>query len=467
MASNAQVVQKLPFKMYPLNKSSSGKYSYAKASPILTFEFAENNQRMLKSDSLYVCGRLKIFNKNKSNLPANRFDLAPEQTDGVKAFEEVAYIDDRIGCNALIDQVGVYDLRGSLYEQAKNYHRNMSSIVGATNSYKHLCSYSQMNFTSCPNNDVMAREVCSELEFALPLSNGYFRSNPRIDLLNGLSIKLNLTADAQVLYGLNGSNYEYEVSNVFLMGDYLVSAKPVKESAPSYVSYHNYQNTLHSGNDHQNINLALSAVNSIYQNFQPSAWSNNYNFNSFCTPPLLQKSGDDYIVANMNRYTINRGAIRYPLMYAVDETYQNKKGAYQTTRSREYLNSIVPYSMNRSCLLSPDTEARDDMVEKRTNWLKTNQGPDQGLVPQWQKAENGGVYSWVRNGNVEKASNVYGIGTQYDNLHIRQFTNFQNASYNYSLESDIDNTPNNTYVFCTAVTKLKSAGKAGQVMAVN
>ena len=119
----------------------------------------------------------------------------------------------------------------------------------------------------------------------------------RIDLLNGLSIKLNLTADAQVLYGLNGSNYEYEVSNVFLMGDYLVSAKPVKESAPAYVSYQTYQSALHSGNDHMSVHLALSAVNSIYHNFQPSAWSNNYNFNSFCTPPLLQKSGDDYVVA--------------------------------------------------------------------------------------------------------------------------------------------------------------------------
>ena len=182
------------------------------------------------------------------------------------------------------------------------------------------------------------------------------------------------------------------------------------------------------------------------------------------------KENDDFVEAKLKRYTINRGAIRYPLTYAVDQTEQNKTNAFQAVRSREYLNSILPYSMNRSSLIGPDTEARDDMVEKRTNWLKTNQGPDQGLVPQWQKVSDGAknpTYSWQRNGKVEKGAQIYGIGTQYDQLHIRQFTNFQTALYNFSVESEIDNTPNDSYVFCTAVTQLKSTGKAGQVMAVN
>ena len=56
MASKAQVVQKQAFKMFPLNKSSSGVYSYAKASPILTFEFSENDMRMIKSDSVCLNG---------------------------------------------------------------------------------------------------------------------------------------------------------------------------------------------------------------------------------------------------------------------------------------------------------------------------------------------------------------------------------------------------------------------------
>ena len=169
---------------------------------------------------------IELFNKNKNNLPANRFDMDPEQTDGVKAFEEVAYVDDRIGCISLIERVGVYTMDGSLLEEAVNYHRNMSSVIGATNSYKHLCSFSQMNFTSCANNDVMAREVCSELEFSLPFHNGYFRSNPRVDLLDGLIVKIHLTPDAQAVYGLNAANYEYEISNVFMVGDYLIAAKP-------------------------------------------------------------------------------------------------------------------------------------------------------------------------------------------------------------------------------------------------
>ena len=301
MASKAQVLTKLPFKMYPLNKSSSGKYSYWQSSPILTFEFSENNQRMLKSDTLYVCGRMRIFNTNKLNLPANRFDLAPTQSADVKTYEEVAYIDDRIGCNSLIEQIGVYDLKGSLYEQASNYHRNMSNVIGVTNSYKHLCSFSQMNFTSCANNDVMAREVCSEVEFSLPLANGFFRSNPRIDLLNGLSIKVGLAPDPQVLYGLSASKrYVYEVSDVYLMGDYLVAAKPVQESMPSYVSYHNYKSVLNSNNDNMNLNLSLSAVSSASTIFYQHRGRTTTNTTHFALLHLCKKTRKTTTLSRQN-----------------------------------------------------------------------------------------------------------------------------------------------------------------------
>ena len=90
-------VQKLPYKLYPLNKSSTGTYSYSNGSPILTFKFAQQDQRVLKSSSLFLCGRMKIKNKNKSNLPANRFDLYGSASADAEAYEEVAYIDDTIG----------------------------------------------------------------------------------------------------------------------------------------------------------------------------------------------------------------------------------------------------------------------------------------------------------------------------------------------------------------------------------
>jgi hypothetical protein len=301
--ASVQPVQKLPFKLYPQSKSSTGVYSYYQSSPIITFTFAQNDMRRITSDSLFVCGRLRIKNKNKSNQPANRFDLVSKNASTDSAtFEQVCYIDDRIGCNAVLNSVNVGDLNGSLYENAKNYNRNLSSIIGATNSYKHLCCLSNMSLTACPNNDVQAREVCSDIEFSLPLYNGFFRSNPEVNLLRGLEIKIDLASDNQVLFGKDASNFVYELYDVYLMGDYRIYEKPAKQDAMQYVSYHNYSKVLNSGNDHQNINLALSMVNNVYHNFIPDTWSNNYKYSSFSTCPLLQKDGDDYKVAKIKRY---------------------------------------------------------------------------------------------------------------------------------------------------------------------
>ena len=243
-----------------------------------------------------------------------------------------------------------------------------------------------------------------------------------------------------------------------------------------YVSYHNYQNVLNSGNDHQNINLALSMVNNVYHNFIPGTWSNNYKFSSFSTCPLLQYNGSDYEVAKVKRYTVNRGAIRFPLNYAVDETYINNSEGYPAVLSREYLNAIMPYQKNKSCLMSPESEARGDMIElrgaaggyqARLDWLRTPQNCDQGLVPAWTKVNNNNVWEWQRTGVKEKAANVTGLGTQLDPLHSRFFADYTNASYNYNIQSEVDDTANNVYVFATAVTKLQGAGGSKQIVAVN
>ena len=460
--NNIQPVQKMPFKLYPLNKSSSGVYNSENGSPYITFQFAENNMRVLKSDCMYLCGRLRIYNKNKKNCPANRFDLAGTAAATTDSYEEVCYMDDRVGCNSVIDQIDIQDLRGSLLEQAPQYNRHMSAIIGATNSYRHLCSFSNLHYTACVNNDVQAREVCSDIEFSLPLMCGYFLSNANIPMVRGLELKLRLASAIDALFGKDAQNYTFACHDVYLMGDYLMLAKPIKDEPMSYVSTREYVKPLNSGNDHQNINLALSMVNKITQTFLPAAWEQSYSHSAFSTCPLLNYTGTDYEVAKLKRYNINRGSIRFPLYYAIDETNANKNDVYQTIRSREYLNSIVPYDKISSSLISPDTEKRSEMVMARTNWLKTPQSTDQGLTPSWVKSNSG---EWSRTGDVEKAANCFGIGTNYDQLFVRSFTDFSNASYNWNLESEVDNTTNNCTVFCTAVTKLQGAGSKGQIVA--
>ena len=52
MSETIAPTQKLPFKMYPLNKSTTGTYSYFEASPIITFQFAQNVSRLVNSNSM-------------------------------------------------------------------------------------------------------------------------------------------------------------------------------------------------------------------------------------------------------------------------------------------------------------------------------------------------------------------------------------------------------------------------------
>ena len=133
-----------------------------------------------------------------------------------------------------------------------------------------------MALTSAPNNDVYQREVSRDMEFALSLSNGFFRSNTYVPLDRGLQIKINLASDNMVLFGKDAQNMVYELQDIFLMGDYIDIAKPRKSDQMQYVYYHNYHNVINSSNDHQNINLNLSMVNNLYHNFVPAAWSNNF-----------------------------------------------------------------------------------------------------------------------------------------------------------------------------------------------
>ena len=195
------------------------------------------------------------MNRNGKQMPANRFDLNGSAGNDVLGYEQCAYMDDRIGVNSLFEVVRVGDLQGSMYEEQKNYHRNMSSVIAITNSYKSMCSYGNMSLSSCANNDVMSRECSSEIEFAIPISCGYIQSNAMLPLERGLEIQLNFAADSQVLYGLSAGNMVFECSNLFVMGDYYALSKPLTGLQLNYSSYKNYFRPLSSGNDKQNLPL--------------------------------------------------------------------------------------------------------------------------------------------------------------------------------------------------------------------
>lgn len=463
MSSTINIVRKVPFKMFPLNKSTS--YSYSNGNPILTLQFSQNMSRVLKSSSLRLCGRAIIQAKNgKNQLPANRFDITGSAQENVmNNNEQVCYLDDKTGVNSIIDYLRIGDLSGSTYEYIEGYNRNQASIISVTNGYHGICSHANMSLTACANNDVMARECSSPIEFAVPIHSGYIESNKLLPLERGFSLRMNMATDSMALFGANADKFNIEISNVFLMGDYNEVDEPMKGLDLDYTSKKRRNGTINSGNDYLNIQLNLSSVQNIFHNFAPKSWRDSYQHNSFSTCPLLETDATSgFKIAKIKQYNINRGAIRFPNNYVVDETDINKENGFQALRSRFYLDSIFPYVYNKHCLISPVSEGLTQMVKAR-DWKITPQSVDMGLVPRWQKDANG---NWNRNGQVESASHCFGIGVNYDALWAGQSANFKNSSYNYNIESEIDTTPTAVYVYCNSRTELEKASN-GQVIALS
>lgn len=464
--SSAKFVKKVPFRMNPLNRSISG-YSYASGNPTINIQFSQNLSRVISAPSVRICGRMYITGKTASQMPSNHFDMPGTVGSNTETYEQVCYIDDRTGVSSMMQYVQCGDLYGSSYEIIDDYARGASSINSVTTGYFDMCSNANMSLSACANNDVISREVCSPIEFAIAPQLGYIQSNSMIPLTRGWFFKTNLCADAMALYGLNADKFTVRLENVYMMGDYFELDKPLGNIDMTYTSRKHRNGTLNSGNEYLNVDLNLAQVQSIYHNFAPKTWKESYSYNSFSTCPLLETDAgvDGFKVARIKQYNVNRGAIRFPNSYPVDETDINKEpNGFQTLRSRLYLDSIFPYVYNKHCLISPVSEGLSQMVEPPANNLRTQQSVDYGFNKQWKKDATTG--KWSRTGKYESASHVFGIGTTFDALFARQSANFKSASYNYSIQSELNNNPQSIFIYCNAGTALEKTG-SNQVVAIS
>tara|TARA_R110000851_G_scaffold157801_3_gene300655 strand:+ start:246 stop:1667 length:1422 start_codon:yes stop_codon:yes gene_type:complete len=469
-----EIINQQPFLLYPVNKAVDNAYSYFNSNPIITFEWNEQFSRIIDPKSLRLNGKFRIFNNNSSNgavrtnqSPANRYDL-PGSVAPQGENEYVCYLDSRVSVSSIIQSVTVKNLKGNLFEQMSNYNRNLSSQMAVTASYKDLCSLYQQTFGSEPNNDCIARSCSGDIPVALSMKSGFLQSPKPLLLSNGgLSISVNLASTPSVVYGLNADQFQYELRDVFITGKYLVLAKPIKpaKSIMEYSAYYNFLNILNSGNDHANLNLNLSRCSQIYQNFIPSAWSNNSSFNSLSTPPLLENDAGKYSEVEMESVTFNRGAVRFPYNYDLSFKKANNAGGFQALRSRTFLNSIMSFSKNINTSISPHTENILSMVAPQSTTyplvLETKQHADQGLINRWVYTSDG---NWSREFGVpESSGNVFGVGLKLDDLNIGESQNYSQSSFNYSIKSELNTTANNSNIYVLADTVVYSNASGGLI----
>ena len=436
---------------------------------MLEFEFNQNGKRMIDPKSLKLMFKFRLkANKANDKYPANVYDVAETAAGGDEC--NIAYIDDRVSVSSIFQNITISNMRGNIFEQCRDYNRNLASQIGATASYKDMCSIYEMNFGSYSNNDMIARACSGKIPVALSLRTGFLQNPEPLSLVNGgLKLSCNLAPDAQVIYSVDGSKFVYEISQVSLIGRYLVLEQELQpqKGIMEYHAYFNYLNVMNSNNDHSNINLNLNQVVGIYQNFIPSTWTNNFAFNGFSTPPILNSGGTGgFSKATFIRQNFNRGAVRFPITYPVDEEKANTDGSYQALRSRLFLNSIFPYAELNATSISDVTENVTSMIQQRPDneALKTPQTADGGFVKAWVR--NGANTKPTRTGLYEKASDVFGTGVRMDDLGIDESLDYSAASFNYNIESQLDNTTNNTYTMVLAKVKVMTDGQ-GNLVAAN
>ena len=470
------VVEKVPFRMFPLNKDPENKYSFYASSPIIDFSFQETGSRVIDRKSLRLCGRLRVVNRDNNNdpLPANRFDLNCSDNATAQDNEKVAYISDRVGVSSAFNSVSVANLKGNLFEQVRDYNRMLSTLKAVSSSARDYFSVNQNVWGSFANQNCMANAISGDIPFCCPIRAGFLLDDSPISLANGgCKLTFQLANDAQFLYGANASDFVYELHDLFLSGNYLVLDQDVTPERGEIMEYHqffSYRNTLNSSLDHNNLNLNLAEVVSIYSNFSPSTWTSSFQFDSFSTPKIMNAGN---VETDLNEVRFNRGATMFPLTYPIRERQTNANEGFETQRSRHFLDSVAGYANLTHTTISPQSEALtnykstyeafQDGFDTLLNNYNTPQGVDRGNVNSWNFRPND---AWRKNGYVEKSGRVWGIGMRLDQLLNDEDANYSQQSYNYSIDSDHDGvTPNSVFVFCLAKSKVFASGDGGVVSA--
>ena len=460
----SKVIDKVPFKLYPVNKNNANVYSFWSSSPLINFELQGTEQKIINNGSLRLNGYMKIFQKSNKMYPANRFDMNGT-ADSPPSNEKVCYIDEKVSVASVIQSLTISNVSNSqIFEQIKEYPRMLSSLYAVSSSYYDLCSVAQNLGGSQANNDSISRTCSRQIPFSLSFKSG-FLSGGNVSLANGgLKISINLNSDSAVLFGLNAGDFVYSLEDVYLSGEYLVLDKPIgprKGVIDTYYQFQNYLNTAISSNDHQNLSLGLNNVISIYSNFIRSSWTSNSRYNSLSTPPLKNELNVD---KDINQFSFNRGAVKYPLSYNVDEGKSNRNNVYDVLRSRLFLDAVQSYGLLTHSCISPFTQGVNDMVSKRENWLRTPQSCDGGNLMQWT-SHNGAI--WTRDGEVESSGKIYGIGVRLDMSNQGIAQDYSNANYNYNIQSELEgDCPNSVYTFVLSKTTVVSDGR-GNVQYLN
>lgn len=338
----------------PSNITSDGKLSYYNGQPTIQFLIGEQD-RFIKPGTLRLVGEFTVWKDAAGTT-------LPVEADGIR-------MNERLGVNAVIDQLTIFSQKSSQVMETINHHnRMMSSYLSVTQSLDDFAGHTYETSLRFPNfkgqelgviTNTQADQTTGKNEFCIPLVCGLFLGKDPIPLsgqwgVGGLRIEIQLAPDSNVLFSKDNTptnllNAHYELSNVRLIcevdspePDQLSQLMSNPTNTFVYNSITSYYQTINSANANLNFNLALSKVLGAYMNVVPAAHINNLTRDGLATLPFTNSDGS---VAVVEQAVFTRGGERYPLQYNLD-TIQKETPGNETMDSqlaRNYINSVMSF----------------------------------------------------------------------------------------------------------------------------
>ena len=430
----------------PSNITSDGKLSYYNGQPTIQFLIGEQD-RFIKPGTLRLVGEFTVWKDAAGTT-------LPVEADGIR-------MNERLGVNAVIDQLTIFSQKSSQVMETINHHnRMMSSYLSVTQSLDDFAGHTYETSLRFPNfkgqelgviTNTQADQASGKNEFCIPLVCGLFLGKDPIPLsgqwgVGGLRIEIQLAPDSNVLFSSDNTatnllNAHYELSNVRLIcevdspePDQLSQLMSNPTNTFVYNSITSYYQTINSANANLNFNLALSKVLGAYMNVVPASHINNLTRDGLATLPFTNSDGS---VAVVEQAVFTRGGERYPLQYNLD-TIQKELPGNETMDSqlaRNYINSVMSFQRVARSSVTPSNYKYFSMTDN---------------YKQAKELKDGG--------------SAYGLGISYDSI-SDQGINFAQVPFGVQLQLRLtSDSPQSIFLFVHSKQTCLSTPQGIQVL---
>jgi len=363
----------------PSNHRNNQSISFRSGNPNITFQLGAQ-ERFLLGHSVRLVGNLSIY---KSST-ADGFGVIPVPTDDIA-------ISSKLGVYGILDSLTISSQTSkSVIESCKHYGHYLASYYGNIASHEEALGHLSVASSMIPNNDLQNLSTISNVNgssatdrkfrgnsFCIQLSSGLLNSKTPIGLsstwgVGGLIFSLNLVPDAQFIYAGTQTNTFYQLTDVQLVCevmtpsvDELSQLMNRTSGTMEYNAISSYFTTIGSSNAIINLRLGLSNVLAIFMNFIPSAYLNNYAFDSYQQTPLINDlaSGD---VAEIKSVVFQRGGERVGVYYPIVTNANSDPNSViaDPDLTRNYMDAFVPFMKNVKTQQSPVTNNREGFTDQ-------------------------------------------------------------------------------------------------------